>query len=44
MFALYTFNKGRFTFYSLFNNRKDALTERDYLKSMLGVDSRLFRC
>jgi len=44
MFALYTFHKGQFTFYSLFDNRRDAQTERDYLRSMLGVDSRLFKC
>jgi hypothetical protein len=44
MFALYTLNKGRFTFYSLFDNLHDAKTEKDYLRSMLGVDARLFKC
>ena len=44
MFALYTLDKGRFTFYSLFDNRGDASRERIYLRNMLGIDSRLFRC
>jgi hypothetical protein len=44
MYAIYTFNKGRYTFWALFNNLTDAKTERDYLSTMLGVDSRMYKC
>ena len=42
MFALYTFSRGKFKFYGLYDNRTDAKTEQVYLRVMLGTDSRLF--
>jgi hypothetical protein len=44
MFALYTLNRGRFTFWALFDNQGDAKREKEYLHNMLGVNSRMFRC